>query len=234
MVQLVTEIIEIRVKLPKEGEKSHSIRIESTCKLVDFQQIIASRFKIPAESQRIISGGQEINVEKDFTNLKQQLTPNVHIVSRENIPMSGISDPSEESEVMKKYKFCWTLVANILECVKAFKNGTSPNDRPKHNNASNVPLRYPQRGPCCEDFGELIEKVSEIFASLSEIMVENAQILRSGEGGQQNQDKIQLMMDLCRYKSVLAQTIAKFIVPLRHEPPRFLNFSQNPVRRAQR
>lgn len=99
---------------------------------------------------------------------------------------------------------------------------------------NNLIIRYPERGPCCEDFGELIEEVSQTFASLSDMMAQNSEILRRGEGGQANQDKIQLMMDLCRYHAVLDQTIAKFIVPLRHEPPRFLSFSQNPVRRAPR
>jgi len=234
MVQLAFRPIEIRVKLPKEGEQTHLISISSDSNLTDFRKIIAEKFKIPAESQRFISSGTEIKIEKDFTLLKQQPTPNIHVIAREVIQNSGITDSSEESEVTKKYKFCWTLIENVNECIKAYHNGTSPNDRPKHNNASRVPMRYPERGPCCEDFGELIEEVSQTFASLSDMMAQNSEILRRGEGGQANQDKIQLMMDLCRYHAVLDQTIAKFIVPLRHEPPRFLSFSQNPVRRAPR
>ena len=143
MVQLAFRRIEIRVKLPKEGEQTHLISISSDSNLTDFRKIIAEKFNIPAESQRFISSGTEIKIEKDFTLLKQQPTPNIHVIAREiqNIPNSGITDSSEESEVTKKYKFCWTLIENVNECIKAYHNGTSPNDRPKHNHASRVPMR---------------------------------------------------------------------------------------------
>lgn len=141
MVQLVFRPIEIRVKVPNEGEQTHLISISSDSNLTDFRKVIAGKFNIPAESQRFISSGTEIKTEKDFTFLKQQPTPNIHVIAREVIQNSGITDSSEESEVTKKYKFCWTLIENVNECIKAYHNGTSPNDRLKHNNASRVPMR---------------------------------------------------------------------------------------------
>merc|ERR1712136_587435 len=105
MVQLAFRPIEIRVKLPNEGEQTHLVSISSDSNLTDFRKIIAERFNIPVESQRLISSGTEIKIEKDFTLLKQQPTPNIHVISRETIPNTGITDSSEESEVTKNINF---------------------------------------------------------------------------------------------------------------------------------
>jgi len=88
--------------------------------------------------------------------------------------------------------------------------------------------------PCAYDLGALIERVADVHEKMGRIMPNYNEFFKNEEIQVSDAShKVQLMIDCARYLAVLNQTLSGFIVPLRHEAPRFLSYRANPVARNQ-
>ena len=126
-------------------------------------------------------------------------------------------------------------MANCEACIHAYDNNVSPQARPHVSEPpmDDMILSHGQN-PCAYDLGALIERTADVHENYGHIMSNCGEFIGNEEIEVSDPShKVQLMMDCARYLAVLNQTLSGFIVPLRHEAPRFLSYRANPVARNQ-
>ena len=143
--------------------------------------------------------------------------------------------------------YCWVLLANIEECVKALDNDTEQRDQisrvPKDMKFTDQNDKGPVAIPRVTDLAVLTDRMGDILAKLSEHMKKNAnEIKMAGQKTTTRQINIKVrdhrlkyrlkhVFDGTRYLSALNQILACIIIPLSEESPRYLAWRPNPVQR---
>ena len=226
------KMIQIRVKTC--DEKCFLVDIIETGTLREFQEKLESLTLIDICEQKIVSAGRFIKTDEDFEKVKRQETPHIQITKSVKMPENSSMVTDDVPLIVKKFEMAWILMLNVEACIRAFHGKIHPTKRQQYSLPEGLILQY-QSKPCAEDFAKLTERVAKIYENQADISEICGKLVASEVGDIEIQkNQIQLMMDSSRYLAVLNSTMANIIIPLRHQPPRFLAYKQNPVARARR
>ena len=220
------------IKIRTNDEKTFIIDTTDVITLREFKVKICDETGIAVKEQRLLSAGKMICLDSDLEWLKQQPIPNVH-VSQSKLTGNNskpVHASVEKSVTLKKFETIWTLLLNCESCISAYDNNTPAEDRRRINAAEGLELRYPPN-PSAQDLGVVTDRLATVYEHVGRIMTDCSEIIQTGSEDQLN--KVQLMMDVNRYLSVLNQSMSCMVIPLGQTPPRFVSFRQNPVARRQ-
>merc|ERR1712227_180610 len=230
--------IEFLIKIKTVEDASYDIVVTEKTELAEFQQKVEQKTQIPVVEQKLLSRGKEVAVESAFEAVKMQEIPVIHVSDTRQIAKPITKPPSTESEVLQKYKMCWTLTQNCDACLAAYASGMRAANRQKINRPpADMPLSTPNN-PTASDLGRLADKLAQIFERTGNISADFAAILRRNDKSEEEIEEAQnkgiLFHDLSRYQAALCQTFSGFIIPTKSPAPRLISFKKNPVARNRR
>ena len=143
--------------------------------------------------------------------------------------------------------YCWVLLLNIEECVKALDNDTEQRDQISRVPADMKFTDQNEKGqlavPRVTDLAVLTDRMGDILEKLSKHMNNNATVIKTA--GQKTATRqvdirardhklkyrIKHVFDGTRYLSAMNQILACMIIPLGEQSPRYLAWRPNPVQR---